>query len=381
LKYRLPEDWFLYDAGAILKGVTEAQEVAFAFCEMPFEQPWLDGASRCALDAEVEGTCRGRAGGENEVPPDAEAAGVRAAYDWVSSLPGGIPVDEPLILDIHRRLEIHRRLHTSESGSGSFRGKDDQVYFGEPLQRGAKGGRECQEAVRELVLAMDAHGSLHPPLIRGLALHYHLATIHPFGEANGRTARALDSLLRQKAGLAGPHFVPMADFYAEERSAYHASLGAARRSGHDLTPFLEFGLAGLARQCASRFDLLRARVSRALFERRMGDLFGRIRSGKRADMAARQLELLSIVLDAGRLPLDLAYGRLRSGYQRLKNPWKALLRDIGDLAELGALEVLGRGEAPELVPRLSWPREITDAAFLRHYTESQRTEMSLTQEG
>jgi len=35
----------------------------------------------------------------------------------------------------------------------------------------------------------------HDPLIQALAMHYHFASMHPFLDGNGRSARALETLM------------------------------------------------------------------------------------------------------------------------------------------------------------------------------------------
>ena len=80
------------------------------------------------------------------------------------------------------------------------------------------------------------------PLIQALAVHYHVAAIHPFEDGNGRTARALEALLLQRAGLRSSCFIPMSNYYYDEKPAYLAALARVRAQDHDLTTFLKFGL-------------------------------------------------------------------------------------------------------------------------------------------
>ena len=84
----------------------------------------------------------------------------------------------------------------------------------------------------------------HDLLIQALALHYHFAALHPFLDGNGRTARAVEALMLQRAGLRDSLFIAMSNYYYDEKEAYLTKLKEVREREHDLTPFLHFGLKG-----------------------------------------------------------------------------------------------------------------------------------------
>ena len=94
----------------------------------------------------------------------------------------------------------------------------------------------------------------HDLLIQALAAHYHFAAMHPFLDGNGRTARALEAFMLQKTGLKDSLFIAMSNYYYEEKNEYLKTLAQVRAGDHDLTPFLLFGLKGIALQCRRLFD-------------------------------------------------------------------------------------------------------------------------------
>ena len=56
--------------------------------------------------------------------------------------------------------------------------------------------------------------------------------------------------------------------------------------------------------------------------------------------------------------------QLTPTYKRLKNPIKAMVRDVNNLSSLGAVSVEEFGERQfRLKVRLEWPTEITETAF------------------
>ena len=90
------------------------------------------------------------------------------------------------------------------------------------------------------------------PVIAGLA-HYQLATIHPYWDGNGRTARLLATFLLHRGGYGLQGFFSLEEYHARDLAAYYQSLVAhphhnyyEGRAEADLTPWLEYFLQVLA---------------------------------------------------------------------------------------------------------------------------------------
>ncbi len=96
-------------------------------------------------------------------------------------------------------------------------------------------------------------GTLQVPLVAGLA-HYQFATIHPYFDGNGRTARLLATLILHKYGYGLRGIYSLEEYYARNLSAYYNALTVGNeedyydgnRSKADLTGFLEYFIAGMA---------------------------------------------------------------------------------------------------------------------------------------
>jgi hypothetical protein len=205
----------------------------------------------------------------------------------------------------------------------------------------------------------------HDPLLQALALHYHLAAMHPFLDGNGRTARALEALMLQRMGLRDSLFIAMSNHYYEEKPAYLQALNDTRAGAHDLTPFLRFALSGVERQCRRLFDEVRFHIAKALYRNTVTDLFGRLKSPRKRVMSARHVQLLNLLLDQGELVLGVVRERTIHLYA-VKNPYKALARDLNYLLELQAIRV--RQLEPTgyaLSVNLEWPTQITETEFFR----------------
>ena len=69
-----------------------------------------------------------------------------------------------------------------------------------------------------------ANGDEHPPLVQAALAHAQFETIHPFGDGNGRTGRALIHVILAKRGLARWFVPPVSVVLARRRDHYIANL-------------------------------------------------------------------------------------------------------------------------------------------------------------
>ena len=188
--------------------------------------------------------------------------------------------------------------------------------------------------------------------------------MHPFLDGNGRTARALEALMLQRAGLRDTCFIAMSNYYYDEKNAYLAALAEVRESGHNLTPFLIFGLKGIALQSKRILAEIQRHISKVLYRDLMYELFGRLKSKRKRVIAERQLEILKILLDVD----SMDFGRLikvtESAYRTLKDPLGGLVRDLFNLKDLNAIAIKQIGEGRyEIAVNPEWPTRLTETDF------------------
>jgi Fic family protein len=108
-------------------------------------------------------------------------------------------------------------------------------------------------------------GDLPVPLIAGLA-HYQFATIHPYYDGNGRTARLLTTLILHKAGYGLKGIYSLEEYYARNLTGYYEALTVGPshnyhlgRAEADVTGFLSYFCQGMA----DAFSAVRAQASKA----------------------------------------------------------------------------------------------------------------------
>jgi Fic family protein len=379
IRYGMPQDWIRYESAAVLEELLGAKAAILALTRIPFQKSWAEDLQRIQLKREVAGTSRIEGAEFTEKELDAamietpeqlatrsqrQAAAAVAAYRWIAALPMDRPIDQGLVLDIHRHLVSG--CDDDHCSPGTLRGKDQNVTFGAPRHRGAEGGDECATAFRRLAEAARTFFTAHAPLVQAIALHYHLAAMHPFSDGNGRTARALEALMLQRVGLRDTLFIAMSNYYYDNKTAYLEALNETGAMKHDLTPFLKFALKGVERQCGLLFEEIRLNVTKALFRNTATDLFGRLRSPRKRVMSARHVQLLNALLEEGEAPLSHVDQRTRHLYL-VKNPYKALVRDLNYLVRLQALRARRAPDSSDwlLSVNLEWPAQITDSEFFK----------------
>ncbi len=227
-------------------------------------------------------------------------------------------------------------------------------------------GDECREVFAGFARALTGDYRAHDPLIQALAAHDHLAAMHPFLDGNGRTARALEALMLQRAGLRDTCFIPMSNYYYDEKARYLAALSGVRAGGHDLTPFLLFGLQGARQQSLRLLTEMRRQVSKALFRDVMFELFKRLKTPRRRVMADRQIQMLKLLLELDSVALHDLIERIALHYATLKSPVKAVHRDLMELMHLKAIAATRHEESGiHFQVRLEWPTEITETEFFK----------------
>ncbi len=166
---------------------------------------------------------------------------------------------------------------------------------------------------------------IHPVLVAGMA-HYELVRIHPFIDGNGRTARALATLVLYQRGFDIKHFFALDDYYNHDREAYYAALQYVDPNTRDLTQWLGYFVEGVAAQ----MNKLRKKVESLAHEPVFKKMKGRI------ILKERQWKLLEYLKEKGRAS-NLEYQKLADISREMAK------RDLALLVKEGVLKKSGRG--------------------------------------
>jgi Fic family protein len=104
----------------------------------------------------------------------------------------------------------------------------------------------------QLVEWLSLNPSLPAPVIAAIA-HYQFATIHPYYDGNGRTARLLTTLLLWKLGFSLKGIYNLEEYYAKNLDGYYDALNVGSshnyyfgRAEASITPFIAYFCRGMA---------------------------------------------------------------------------------------------------------------------------------------
>lgn len=361
VQYNVPDDWIRYDPTEIVHELTQAKAAVLSLAAIPFQRSWAEALQEMELKREVAGTSKIEGADfterefeealserQNEHDMTRSQLQARAAintYRWIERVDRARPITSELIREIHRRIVTG--CDDDHCAPGTLREDGHNVTFGRPRHRGADGGKACNDAFELLTSAINRQFKEHDGLVQALAVHYHIGAIHPFHDGNGRTARAMEALLLKRADLKDTLFIAMSNYYYDEKDRYLATLCEVGSNNHDLTPFLKFGLRGIATQSHRMLGEIRRHVSRSLFRDVMLEMYDRLKSTRKRALAGRQLSILHYLLEKdGEVSLETLRKRLESSYFSLKAGTKAFIKDINDLSSIRAITVLKREVPP-----------------------------------
>lgn len=152
-----------------------------------------------------------------------------------------LTLNEPMVATIHRMTT--EGIDYANNSPGVYRSHAVHVDTYVPPREHLA----LQELMRAFVEWLHGAESSHwPPTVRAVAAHFYFISIHPFGDGNGRTARAIESYLLYQAKVNVLGFYSLSNFYYRYRSEYVEALDQVRfQSGGSLTPFVRFALQGL----------------------------------------------------------------------------------------------------------------------------------------
>ncbi len=284
-----------------------------------------------------------------------------ATYQWIASQPRERPVNREFMLEVHRRIVTGCDDHRCEPGA--VRGYGYNVTFGLPRCRGAEGGDGCRDVFDALCNAIEGEFQRHDGIIQAMAAHYHTGVMHPFGDGNGRTARALEAFMLRKAGVNDRVMVSLSNYYYSHKDEYLGALFQSRQRGHDLTPFLRFALPAVTERCNAVVGEILVNHKRSLFREFVRSLFGQLRSPRRRVLAERQLQALETLLDNDSIHVIDLIRHTNPNYQNLRYPDRAQVRDLVGLIDLGAIELNGE----HVRVNLEWPQQFSESELLERY--------------
>jgi len=194
-----------------------------------------------------------------------EVKGYYAALDEVERL-AKLPraVDEASVM----------RLHALVMGRGKKRVRPSPYRDGQNVIRDSGSNamvylppeaKDVPSLMGQLMEWLNREDGLPPPLKAAIA-HYQFATIHPYYDGNGRTARLLTTLILHRGGYGLKGLYSLEEYYARGLKEYYAALtlGPSHnyylgRAETDISQWVAYFVAGMA----DAFEKVRAQARHA----------------------------------------------------------------------------------------------------------------------
>lgn len=156
---------------------------------------------------------------------------------------------------------VIKKLHALVMGAGKLTVPETPYRDGQNVIRDGATGRivylppeahDVPVLMRDLVVWIrDAHAQgLAIPLIAAIA-HYQFATIHPYYDGNGRTARLLATLILHRYGYDLKGIYSLDEYYARNLGAYYSALSVgphnyySGRAEEDITQWIAYFCDGI----------------------------------------------------------------------------------------------------------------------------------------
>lgn len=232
-------------------------------------------------------------------------------------------ITEKLLLKLHKDV-THEALENSQH-EGTYR--KVQVYVGNKITGEVvfmpPKVEDVQALVQNLLEWINQEKELNPVLLAGLA-HYEFVRIHPFVDGNGRTARALATLILYTRDFDIKRFFALDDYYDSDRNAYYAALKTVDKNIVDTTKWAEYFTDGVL------ISLTRVKDKILSFSIK--------RTGPQIALTEKQMKIMEKVV---------ANGRITSGeiQEMFKISRQAVHKELKKMVDLGVIEPKGEGKS------------------------------------
>jgi Fic family protein len=186
--------------------------------------------------------------------------------------------------------------------------RNTSVSFGEPRKISLCGNyNDIYVAITNFIgwLNQKSDGILGDDrIVKAIMSHYYLTEIHPFGDGNGRTARAVEAMVLYVNGINPYCFWSLANFWSTHRNEYLVYLGDIRETCNPMK-FLIWGANGYLEEVKR----VKGRILKKVKQLMLQDYTRYLYQNKKQQPAAnrinlRILSLLFHLTHSGGMPFD-----------------------------------------------------------------------------
>jgi Fic family protein len=238
-------------------------------------------------------------------------------------------ITEKLLLKLHK--DITKEILDNPADEGNYRTVQVVVgnkFTGEVIFTPPK-TEEVPQLTKALLGWINQEIELSPVLIAGLA-HYELVRIHPFVDGNGRTARALATLILYIRDFDIKRFFTLDDYYDSDRKAYYTALKSVDKNTLDTTQWIEYFTDSVL-------------ISINEVKQKILSLSVK-KTGPQIALTEKQMKIMEKIV---------ANGKITSGeiQEMFKISRQAVHKELQKMIELGIIELKGEGKTVYYVAR------------------------------
>jgi Fic family protein len=284
-----------------------------------------------------------------------EAQNSRSAYDYIIKLVKQHK-DRFLYEEEHVK-HIHRCITNNIDYIGNMPGeyRDINPIFGEPPKKSlCKTKAEVETAVSELICWLNKDRErgfiIDNIIVKAIMAHYYLTEIHPFGDGNGRTARAVEALVLYVNKINNYCFWSLANFWSANRNEYIVHLGNIRATC-DPSELLMWGMKGYLKEVQRIKGLVLKKTKQLMLMDYVQWLLRNKKYQKPKDkINQRIVGILALLTKRGKMPLDkfLSSPELMTLYHKRTAPTR--YRDFEKMVNLGLINISKKGKDKTIEP-------------------------------
>jgi Fic family protein len=234
-------------------------------------------------------------------------------------------ITEDVILKLHKDVTKETLEHPDHVGKY----RNIQVYVGNKLTGTVvftpPKAEHVPEQMKEFLDWLNSVDSqkTNSLIVAGIT-HYEFVRIHPFVDGNGRTARALATLILCLRGFDIKRFFALDDYYDGDRPAYYNALNLIDQTTLDLTGWLQYFTDGVLLSTKQ----VKERILKLSVEKNKKDQKGQIA------LTNRQMKIIEHMQKEGRITATDAA-------KMFKITRQAALKELNKLASMKVIKLKG----------------------------------------
>src|SRR3990170_4257428 len=249
--------------------------------------------------------------------------------DYLPQLAKQGEITEKVILEIHKL--ITKDVLENPADSGVYRKR--QVVIGNRVTGiitfRPPDTKDVPLLMKKFVKWLNSKDAakINPVLSAGIS-HYEFVRVHPFIDGNGRSARALASLILYLRGFDTKRFFALDDYYDSDRQSYYKALQSVDLTTLDTTKWLNYFTYGVALQT----DKVKERILSLSSDMKRKQLKGQVA------LTERQMKVVERINVKGHITNKLIR-------EMFKLSDEGALKEINKLVKLGVVKAEGKGRS------------------------------------